>query len=374
MSFGKSLRLSVCFLALTVSFYGISFAEEVKTEAAVAANPPKAEVVEDKSPSEPKVPGMKDMVIDGHKVSVPAVDSKKSSGSKKYRDFLSNVGKTVFSKEKRKLSSETATLLESITADSLPTLSRPLIIRNEVKIEKFNAPNPFAGTDGQPGDPIIGKERGLEITVRTPDNTKLKNMQLAYDAFQSGQYESAVFFYKKVIAEEENNKDALFGLATTYHRGGQLEEARDTYIKLINIDQNNWAALNNFLVLASEESPDEALRQLQGLEKSNPEFAPVPAQMGMIYIQQNNLNEAAKSMARAVSLAPDNVSYRYILAVVLDKLGNNETAVKLYRQVIDAGRQGKELPESPSKILDRIAALTEISAQQQQQQVIDGNN
>lgn len=290
------------------------------------------------------------------------VDASAENKQSKYKDLLNRAGKMLFNTGGDKLSPETATLLESITADSLPRLSRPLVVRESVKIEKFTATNPFQETDNQaPVDKIIGHDNSLIISVRKPDNTRLRDLQTAYDAFQSGQYESAIFFYKKVLAEDEKNKDALFGLAATYQRSGQLEQARDYYVKLINLDQNNWSALNNFLVLASDEAPNDALRQLKDLESSNPQFAPIPAQIGMIYIQQNNMQEAARSLSKAVSIDPSNISYRYVLAVVMDRLGKNDVAVKLYNQVLEAGRKGSALPESVDKIQDRIMALSAIS-------------
>ena len=91
---------------------------------------------------------------------------------------------------------------------------------------------------------------GLDISVKTPDKTALDYAQSAYDALQAGQMESAIAYYKKVLELEPKNKDALFGLATTYHRGGQTEEARAAYMRLISMDREHWEAMNNFFAVA----------------------------------------------------------------------------------------------------------------------------
>ncbi len=264
------------------------------------------------------------------------------------------------------LSGKTRDFLEQVPADSLYEGSRALKPQETVSIEHGSFNNPFAGTEGETQDPTIGKDHELEISVKKKDMTERELLHSARTAMQTGQLETAITLYRQAldfsVKNETDDYPALFGLATAYHRNGQLSQARSIYMDLITRDQNNWPAMNNFLILASEESPEEALKELKALEKHNPEFAPIPAQVGMIYLQQDNAEQAAKHLTRAVILAPENIRYRYNLALVLDNLGETKLAAKLYTQLLEASFKGTELPESPNKIRNR---LFEISSRQQ---------
>lgn len=258
-----------------------------------------------------------------------------------------------------KLSPESTALFESITADGMPDVIRSVKVKNSVKIEKGDSNDPFP--PAQPDNKIVAGDKGLEISIRERDTTDSEYLRSAQDALKAGQMESAVAYYKKVLSRDEGNEKAKFGLATTYHHSGQLDQARDMYIDLITMSNDNWPALNNFFILASEEAPDDAIRQLKRLQESNPEFAGIPAQIGMIYIKQNNLEEAVKNLGKAVSLDPENLRYQYDLATLLDIMGYKEMAGKLYQSLLIAGREGKDLPASYMQIQERFALMTALA-------------
>ncbi len=230
-------------------------------------------------------------------------------------------------------------------------------------ISKDTVKNDLPGKDGKAAkkeekvDTTIRRDKGLFVQVKKRDTSAFDNLETAREALEAGQMETAVSLYKRALEKEPANKQALFGLATSYQVSGQIEQARDLYIQLIKMDQNNWPALNNFLVLVSQEAPEDALKHLLSLQTTNPHFAPIPAQIGLIYLKQEKFPEAARYLSQAAVLDPQNMRYRYDLAVLLDHAGDTVSAVKLYEQVLEAGRQGKELPESPIKIQARLEDL-----------------
>lgn len=199
---------------------------------------------------------------------------------------------------------------------------------------------------------------GIKIEVKTPPAYVNHQLELAYEALINGQTEDAIIIYRGVLENDPDNKNALFGLATTYHRAGQIDLARPLYGKLLALDPNNRDALNNFLVLLADESPEDALAQLQKLENKNPDFSPIPAQMAVIYQKLGNSDKASEKMFRAVSLAPENLTYRYNLAIMLDKQHNYEEAAKLYRQIVEAHQRGDTTPGDISKIQERLTFIS----------------
>lgn len=226
---------------------------------------------------------------------------------------------------------------------------KPVIIKRE---------NPDAGTIPAV-DVRAHEEMGLKIEVRRADPNLSEYLEQGYDNLIAGRYEIAAGFYQEVLKIEKNNELALFGLGTTYQKMGRIDEARDQYAHLLAINPTHREALNNFMALIAEESPDEAISELLQVEKQNPDFSPVPAQLGVLYSKTGQYDLAAEKLARALNLSPDNVSYKYNLAIALDRLGAREKASDLYAELIEDYKKGEQIPGDINMIRNRIIFLNQ---------------
>lgn len=198
---------------------------------------------------------------------------------------------------------------------------------------------------------------GIKIAVRRPNVNVNYQLEKAYDALIAGYPETAIGIYKEILSASPNNKLALFGLATTYHRAGQLDMARPIYGRLLSIDPKNREALNNFLVLAADESPDDALEQLLKLESDNPDFSPIPAQIAVLYQKKNEYRLAIEKMGRALDLSPENLTYRYNMAIMLDRSKNWNQAADFYQELIQASERGEKIPAERNAIQERLTFI-----------------
>lgn len=208
------------------------------------------------------------------------------------------------------------------------------------------------------GDTITHEAMGIKIQVKNRQMNLDYELEKAYDALVAGQPSMAMEIYKNILTNDPNNKGALFGLATTYHRSGQLDQARIYYSKLLGVDPDNREGLNNFLVLLADEAPEEALSQMDSLFKRNPNFSPIPAQMAVIYQKLGNTDKASEYMYKAINLAPENLVYRYNLAIMLDKQKKYEEAGRLYKQLIQAAMRGENIPGNLQKIQQRLTFIS----------------
>lgn len=199
---------------------------------------------------------------------------------------------------------------------------------------------------------------GVKVKEQETEDTS-SLISLGYKAAISGQTEAALSLYKKALGKEATNTNILFAIASLYHKLAQYKEAKIHYKKLLNIDPDYKKALNNYLVVMSEESPGQALVELKEIEKENPDFSPVQAQIGMIYAQMGDYVSAEKYLRRSVILAPEVVHYRYNLAVVFDTMQKYSEAISVYKQILDAGSSGEALPQSSSSIRTRMTYLQE---------------
>lgn len=178
----------------------------------------------------------------------------------------------------------------------------------------------------------------------------------AFDASQAGQYEAAIILYQKVVKIEPDNTNALFALGALYQKLGQIEDAKREYGQLLRIEPNHERGINNYIALIAEESPSKALGQLKEMERINPSFSPVKAQIGMIYAKAGEFELAEIYLRKAIMLAPEVVNYRYNLAIVMDRSGRIQEALQLYRQVLDFA--GDDLSSaSVTQIKERIRIL-----------------
>jgi len=198
---------------------------------------------------------------------------------------------------------------------------------------------------------------GIKISVRRPKADANRLLNNAYDSLMAGDQSEAIALYKQVLEEQPSNKLALLGLATTYHRAGQLQLARPLYGKLLAEDPHNMEGLNNFLVLLADESPQGAMVELIKLQHTHPTFSPIAAQIGIIYEKMGDFGKAAQAMGHAIELSPENLKYRYDMAIILDKQGDWRSASVFYQQLITANDRGEKIPANPDEIQKRLTFI-----------------
>ncbi|MEI7669456.1 MAG: tetratricopeptide repeat protein [Pseudomonadota bacterium] len=250
-------------------------------------------------------------------------------------------------KAEPKLSSKTKEIINKIPPEKPQSVvsTKPIEIQREHK-------SPLEDNDVKKHTGI-----GVEMSVTKPKANINRLLDDAYNYLMAGNQEKAIDIYKQVLHAQPNNKLALFGLATTYHRAGQLELARPLYGKLIAIDPKNVEGLNNFLVLISDESPNEALFELEKLYSMHANFSPISAQMAIIYTKIGQYDKALEKMKIATDLSPGNLKYRYNMAVIYDKIGDWDNAAKLYQLLITASERGKKISVDIQEIQERLTFI-----------------
>jgi Flp pilus assembly protein TadD len=198
---------------------------------------------------------------------------------------------------------------------------------------------------------------GMTIDVKRPSLDVSYELERAYNAIASGQTDIARESYIRVLASEPKNIQALFGMGALLHRAGDLNGARSYYAKVLEQDPDNRDTLNNFLSLVAEEAPEQALSKLKDLESKNPDFSPIPAQISFIYQKTKNMQLAAQYMMKALSLAPNNMTYKYNLAILLDRQGARQDAASFYQELVDAYLRGESVPGNIASIQERLTFI-----------------
>ena len=282
---------------------------------------------------------------------------------------------------KPKLSAETKRILRSTPAGLGGTNSKPEKItlkRGEFDpefgslldgpIDKTEPPNEGTADLNGPGPeakepPVtaVAKPK-FEISVNNSKDAKstYELLDKALKAVNAGQYESAIAYYKLVLKRDKRNQDAMFGLAASYHKAGQRTQAREAYAQLLSAYPSFEEGLSNMLLLASEEAPADALKELDRLGAKNPNFAPIFVQKAKIYAKMGDNEKAKQNFIKALKIQPNNANYRYEMAVFLDQSGDISGASQLYSQLIDESYKGNNLPVARSQIQERLAYIASL--------------
>jgi len=192
-------------------------------------------------------------------------------------------------------------------------------------------------------DYTIGKadektpNRQIEITLT---DTSLPNFELrqkeklAYNAALIGHYEVAIELYKQVLALEPQNKYSKFSLAVVYQKLGQIAQAKVLYRELLKDEpKNSEEIIGNLLAILIEESPRDSVYLLSSLTAQNPQSAYILAQAAIVHEKIKNYQQAASLLERAIDLDNKNLTYKYNLAVIYDKLLDSQKALELYLEV-----------------------------------------
>ncbi len=252
---------------------------------------------------------------------------------------------------KKELTRESENILEKLPTDIFPYKPEDAI--KGFDIEREDAQRGLgADVNFDSAQPV---EAGIKIQQQDMDvNYELEK---AYNALLKSNTEIAVHIYNNILNTYPENRHALFGLATTYHKLGFLDKARPLYGKILSSNPYDKEALNNFLALVGEEAPDSAIAYLEQLKLSNNDFSPIYAQLAALYNKEGEVDKAVLNMQQAVALSPNNMVYMYNLAVIYDTNRDYRRAEALYRQIIKAGLKGEEIPVSVEEIQERLTYL-----------------
>jgi tetratricopeptide (TPR) repeat protein len=271
------------------------------------------------------------------------------------------------------------------SAIKIPTTTKPPVKTIEIEREKNPHPiNHISDFNEQKKDSVV-KYNDIFGSIEYNQNTKQKNnkihksktidisiedrdeeyeetiinsyLEQASIAFKFGHLEAATALYDNILEIDRNNQSAILGLAVILHQTDILSEAKKLYTKILSHDPLNQTALNNFLSLIGQESPEIALLELKKLESINPSMSVIPAQISVIYSNQKDYKMALQYLKKAYILSPGVISYKYNLAILLDKLGDRGNAAKLYRELIIDNENNISLPGSVDAIKQRLTFL-----------------
>ena len=127
----------------------------------------------------------------------------------------------------------------------------------------------------------------------------------------------------------------LFGVAARHHQEGRLAEAEACYRRVLAAEPGNADALNMLGIVALQSGRSDAavemIRQAIAKNATNPAYF---YNLGIALRAQGKLSEAVAAARQAVGLKPDMAEAHFSLASFLQEEGKLEEAIAAYRQTI----------------------------------------
>lgn len=200
------------------------------------------------------------------------------------------------------------------------------------------------GTDARVVEPAP-RNAGRAVTlVRSDEGERIVRMlEVAYTALQGRDIEAARVTYEKVLAIDQNNTDALTGLATYSARTGNPLQAERLFNQVLAIDPNDQAARAGLVALRTSGDPAGQESQLRHLIAQDDSQPALHYALGNVLASQGRWAEAQQAYFTAVSGDADQPDYAYNLAVSLERLKQPRAAALQYRRALElaAGRPAR---------------------------------
>jgi len=183
---------------------------------------------------------------------------------------------------------------------------------------------------------VAPAERSNVIARRSaPAETINPDVEAGYAAYQAGDLARAGDAYRKALADEPANRDALLGLAAVETRLRNPAAAQALYERVLERDPRDVYARAGLLGLrGAQQDPVFAESQLKNLLATDPQASELQFALGNQFAQQARWAEAQQAYFRAFAAEPENPHFAYNLAVSLDHLHKPALALDYYRRAL----------------------------------------
>ena len=167
------------------------------------------------------------------------------------------------------------------------------------------------------------------VTIQSPNNARgLMNYGLLL--MSDSKYDQAMEYYNKALVLGPKYPYLHTNMAICYNAMGDVKQAEYHFARAIEYGYYNYKTHYYYArFLTSHKRYDEAIVQLLGSLKSNPQFIYSMQELMNIYIETNNWKELEKIANKSLSLYPKDSYSNYSLEIAKGKMTKLQMALKL---------------------------------------------
>ena len=164
-------------------------------------------------------------------------------------------------------------------------------------------------------------------------------LEQGFEAFSRGELDRAAAAWRKALAADSRNADALHGLAAIAVQRQQPDEAAAFYLRALEANPKDALALSGLVSLRAPADAQQTESRLKTLLAEQPDSPYLNFALGNLYARGMRWAEAQQAFFRAHVAEPANPDYLFNLAVSLDQLRQPRLAVQYYNQALAAAAQ-----------------------------------
>jgi tetratricopeptide (TPR) repeat protein len=249
-----------------------------------------------------------------------------------------------------------ATTAPAVQATGTPaaeaTNAEKAIVENAAVLDQLSAPAAATAADPAAAGRTVTEILGQPAIVRPmPDSYVIvrkekeggaldSRLKTARSALIQNRDMAALQLFGELYQDYPRDTRVGMGRALAMQKLGQYDQALTAYEEVLGNDPKNLEALTNMLGILKRQNPALALEKLMELREAYPFNADIAAQLGVSYAGMQSYAEALKYFDVADALRPGNGYVLYNRAVLHDRMGNEEKAAALYRQIVRMASEG----------------------------------
>mgnify|MGYP006276015421 CR=1 FL=1 len=204
-----------------------------------------------------------------------------------------------------------------------------------------------------------------KVLAQDPENAEALHF-LGVIAFQTGHLQQAVQLIEASVKQDSSVPRAHFNLGYVYEASGEKEKALASYFRAAELNPENEKTLrhlertgprdavffyhlaNSYYRIENFESAVECYRKAIEIDEG---YVAAYINLGAAYEKQGNRGWLAEECyTNALRLRPDSAAATYNLACLLEKWGQIDKALNLYRKVVELRPEHAEARYSISNI------------------------
>ncbi|MDD5037555.1 MAG: PEP-CTERM system TPR-repeat protein PrsT, partial [Methylococcaceae bacterium] len=198
---------------------------------------------------------------------------------------------------------------------------------NEVEVYTLKAW--FALELGKPKEALQAYRKAYAIYPSSETVT-----QLARALWAEGDKNNSLQCLQDWLKKYPQDLDRHYLLAKLYTGLGRAKDARDSLEQALRLNPNNVVILNDLAWLLRNEDPGRALELAELAAVAASRSVNIMDTLAMVALEAKQYDKALSAISKAVDLAPENPTYRYHQAIVLERTGKTEMARDLLRELL----------------------------------------
>ena len=123
-------------------------------------------------------------------------------------------------------------------------------------------------------------------------------------------------------------------LAQYQQRQGDADSAMRGYERAVEINENNFMAINNLAWMYHEAGNDQAESLARKAVELAPESGPVGDTLGWILVETGKLEEGTRRLEAAAQQSPEVLDIRYHLAVAKSRQGETAESIRILNEIL----------------------------------------